>query len=71
MRSLQKSSPNSCCRGGFHCVATMTGIGDSDPSRFARLDVLAHFGGQSNVNKGADNRRGLGTSDGVAEVANG
>jgi len=49
----------------------MTGIGDSDPSRFARLDVLAHFGGQSNVNKGADNRRGLGTSDGVAEVANG
>jgi len=54
-------------RSFFHCLATR--LDDSDPSRFARLDVLGRFGGQSKVNKGVDSRRRLRAGDGVAEVA--
>src|SRR6266540_2432861 len=65
-RSLQKSSPNSCCRGGFHGLAT--GL-DPEPSGFGmRLAVLARFSGRSKVSKGVENKGGLGAGDGVAEA---
>jgi hypothetical protein len=65
MRSLQKSSPNSCCRDGFHGL--VTGLDDSDSSGLAKLVALAsalvRFGGRStrsNFSKGGDNIVGSG-----------
>jgi len=67
MRSLQKSSPNSCCNSGFHTLGT--GLDDPELSGL-RLDVLRRFDGRSKVSNGAaDRRSGLGTGDGVAEMA--
>jgi hypothetical protein len=67
MRSLQKSSPNSCCRDGFHTL--VTGLDEPEPSWLTKLDALGRFaGGRSKFSKGADNKSGLGAGDGVAEV---
>jgi len=59
------SSPNSCCRDGFHALAT--GL-DPEPSGFIKLAVLAHFSGQLKVSKGVENKRGLGAVNGVAKA---
>jgi len=57
--SLQKSSPNSCCRGGFHALVGITGLNKAGPS--TKLNAQEHF-------RGADNKSGLGAGDGIARV---
>ena len=66
MRSLQKPSPNSCCRGGSHALFGITGLNKAGPS--TKLNVQEHFRGHSKFSKGADNKSGLGAGDGVARV---
>jgi len=51
---------------GFHALAT--GLDDPELSGPGfKLDLLRRFGGRSKDSNGADNKRGLGTGDGVAE----
>jgi len=68
MRSLQKSSPNSCCNGGFHALAMMTGLDEPEPSGLMKLDALERFRGHSIFSKGADNKSGLSAGDGIAKL---
>jgi hypothetical protein len=64
MRSLQKSSPNSCCRDEFHTLSTKF----NEPSGPAvKLDTLERFWGRSIFGIGA-NKSGLGIGDGVADI---
>jgi hypothetical protein len=65
--SLQKSSPNSCCREEFHILPVRLG---ELSEGFVKLDTLACFGGQSIFSNGADKRSGLGLGDpnGIADV---
>ncbi len=68
MRSLQKSSLNSCCRDGFQTVAAVTGIDEPEPSVLITLTDRARFNGHSKFSKGVDNRSGLRVGDGIMEV---
>ena len=69
MSNLQKSSPNSCCKIGFHGLVTGLEEPEPEPSASdAKLDVLGRFGGRSIFSKGADNKSGLGAGDGVPVV---
>jgi hypothetical protein len=64
--SLQKSSPNSCCSGGFHTPPVIL----FEILGLVKLDTLVHFGGQSIFSNGADKRSGLGLGDpvGIADA---
>jgi hypothetical protein len=65
MRSLQRSSSNSCCRGGFHILSTRF---DEPSGAMVKLETLDHFMGRSIFSIGVDNERGLSIGDDVAEV---
>ena len=65
MRSLQRSSPNSCCRGGFHTLSTRF---DEPSGAMVKLETLERFMGRSIFSIGVDNKRRLGIGDGVAEA---
>ena len=55
--SLQKSSPNACCREEFHTLPVRL----SELSEgFVKLDTLACFGSRSIFSNRADKRSGLG-----------
>ena len=59
MRSLHRSSPNSCCSDGLHTLP----VGLCESSGHVKLVTLVHFGGRSKFSSGADKRSGLGHGD--------
>jgi hypothetical protein len=63
MRSLQKSSPNSCCNSPFHAFGELSGL--------MKLDALEHFSGWSKFSNGVEsgNKSGLWIGDGVYQSA--
>jgi hypothetical protein len=65
IRSLQKSSLNSCYRNGFYTLSTRLG----EPSGpVVKLDTPECFKGHFIFSKEANNKSGLGIGDGVAEA---